>query len=168
MKFFVSGIKKIKKWAIIFCNTLSVTRRFATVATFPHWGRLKLVHRQSKSEPQKFLRDAEGLALTRSRSHSDSPPDCHSLRSRRFATSSPTGYPLTLHSALCILHSALCILHSALFLSPAFFQRIPPNAISVCHPELVEIFPSEERGKIASHKAKRDLVTSFGSFLQRL
>ena len=31
-----------------------------------------------------------GLAAARSRSRSDSPPDCHSLRSRRFATSPPT------------------------------------------------------------------------------
>ena len=35
-------------------------------------------------------RAVEGLAAARSRSRSDSPPDCHSLRSRRFATSAPT------------------------------------------------------------------------------
>ena len=37
-----------------------------------------------------LFRDVEVLASTRSRSRSDSPPDCHSLRSRRFATPSPT------------------------------------------------------------------------------
>ena len=36
------------------------------------------------------LRDVVVLVATRSRSRSDSPPDCHSLRSRRFATPSPT------------------------------------------------------------------------------
>ena len=36
------------------------------------------------------FRDAEVLVATRSRSRFDSPPDCHSFRSRRFATSSPT------------------------------------------------------------------------------
>ena len=35
-------------------------------------------------------RDAEGLAAARSRSRSDNTPCCHSLRSRRYATSSPT------------------------------------------------------------------------------
>ena len=35
-------------------------------------------------------RDAEGLAAARSRSRSDNTLCCHSLRSRRYATSSPT------------------------------------------------------------------------------
>ena len=39
---------------------------------------------------RSFFRDAEVLVATRSRSRFDSPPDCHSFRSRRFATSSPT------------------------------------------------------------------------------
>ena len=33
-----------------------------------------------------FLWDVEVLVATRSRSRSDSPPDCHPLRSRRFVT----------------------------------------------------------------------------------
>ena len=37
-----------------------------------------------------YKRDAEGLASARSRSRSDNTPCCHSLRSRRYATSSPT------------------------------------------------------------------------------
>ena len=32
------------------------------------------------------IRVSVGLATARSRSRSDSPPDCHSFRSRRFAT----------------------------------------------------------------------------------
>ena len=38
-----------------------------------------------------------GLAAARSRSRSDSPPDCHSLRSRRFATQ-----PLAIARSECL------------------------------------------------------------------
>ena len=38
----------------------------------------------------RFARDAEGLAAARSRSRSDNTLCCHSLRSRHYATSSPT------------------------------------------------------------------------------
>ena len=84
------------------------------------------------------------LASARSRSGSDSPQDCHSIPSRRFAT--PMGrhrlesisnfafnqksisnfefrIHFTLRSALCALHSSLyfhsafCVLHSELYVS---------------------------------------------------
>ena len=36
------------------------------------------------------------------------------------------------------------------------------NNQSACHPELVELLWSEQRRRSASHKAKRDLATTFG------
>ncbi len=40
------------------------------------------------------------------------------------------------------------------------------NKKSTCHPELVELPPSEERGESASQQAKRDLVTNLGGLFK--
>ena len=46
-------------------------------------------------------------------------------------------------------------------------QKIIENKISVCHPELVEVFLSEERGKTKAPKRRRDLAQNLGGFWKR-
>ena len=52
--------------------------------------------------------------------------------------------------------------------SPPEKERVDGDNKSTCHPELVELFLSEERGKSAKRQSGlRDLVTNLGGFLNR-
>ena len=43
-----------------------------------------------------------------------------------------------------------------------FFEHLYKKKKPTCHPELVEVFSSEERGKTKAPKRRRDLVTTLG------